>query len=358
MYHATTYWWGRAHTLATFVGWAFPRVNRELQGWEKQARSCQHPELRRQALASMHAKKFHCQGGSIFATRTPRATRPRLVRAIVALQTISDYLDNLCDRAGIQDEAAFTYLHQSFCEALAPYTSGTDYYARYPYREDGGYLQHLVGACQEALAGLPSYPRVEEEAQRLAGYYCRLQATKHVHPDLREARLRAWVEPLQAGQEEELCWWELAAACGSTLGLFALMHLASRPGVEEATARRVADVYFPWIGGLHILLDYFIDQEEDRRGGDFNFTACYRSPEEAADRLQWLLQKSLNLARGLPDPLLHLMVVEGLPAMYLSDPKATTTGLAGPAQQVLAAAGPGCRRLYQTCTALRRAGII
>lgn len=29
--------------------------------------------------------------------------------------------------------------------------------------------------------------------------------------------------------------------------------------------------YFPYIQGLHILLDYLIDQEEDKAGGDLNF---------------------------------------------------------------------------------------
>jgi len=34
---------------------------------------------------------------------------------------------------------------------------------------------------------------------------------------------------------------------------------------------QVKNSYFPWVQGLHILLDYLIDQEEDRINGDLNF---------------------------------------------------------------------------------------
>ena len=38
------------------------------------------------------------------------------------------------------------------------------------------------------------------------------------------------------------------------------------------------DAYFPGVSAIHILLDYFIDQAEDREHGELNFMACYPSP--------------------------------------------------------------------------------
>lgn len=40
------------------------------------------------------------------------------VKFIVAFQTISDYLDNLCDRVEVNDEQAFRQLHLAITDAL------------------------------------------------------------------------------------------------------------------------------------------------------------------------------------------------------------------------------------------------
>src|SRR5690625_6271420 len=45
----------------------FPAVNRELDFWTKRAKQIPDDELRAQALASIAAKRFHCQGGAVYA---------------------------------------------------------------------------------------------------------------------------------------------------------------------------------------------------------------------------------------------------------------------------------------------------
>jgi len=336
---------------------ALPEVNRELNRWRQLAAASPDQELGYQALASLSKKKFHCQGGSVYAT-WPRRYRQQLLKAIIALQTISDYLDNLCDRAGVQDEEAFRQLHLAFTDALTPGRTGHDYYARYPYCCDGGYLPALVRACQEALAALPGYPAVQGEILYLADLYCRLQTIKHIDVNSRQERLQAWLEPLLHQIPVPVCWWELAAATGSTLGIFALMTLATGKEVHVAAAARLREAYFPWIGGLHILLDYFIDQQEDREGGDLNFCTFYRDDRETGQRLQLFLTQSLARAQDLPEPFLHLMVVRGLPALYLSDGKAAGREQAAARRAILQAAGPLSWNLYRLCTTLRRLGII
>ena len=344
-------------TLGYFLFQGFPGVNRELAGWRRRAAAIPDPRLREQALASLTLKKFHCQGGSVYAA-WPRRHCRELLRAIVALQTISDYLDNLCDRAGILDEEAFRQLHLAVTDALIPGGAGHDYYAAYPYHRDGGYLRALVRACRESLAALPGYELVREEALYLADLYCRLQATKHTYPDRRRERLQVWLRPLLGQIPAPLYWWELAAATGSTLGIFALMALAARGETQARDVAGVKAAYFPWIGGLHILLDYLIDQEEDRAGGDLNFCAFYRDGAEAGRRLNYFLQESLAAARNLPDPAFHLLVVRGLPAFYLSDGKAARQEQLPARQAILRTAGPFSRNLYRLCRVLRRAGVV
>jgi len=344
--------------MGRFLFFVLPRVAGELAGWRAKAGQCRSPELKAMALASLNLKRFHCQGGSVFAAREDGGLRRVLVRAIVALQTISDYLDNLCDRLGVEDEEAFRRLHRAFLDALLPGEPVKDYYASYPYRDDAGYLAGLVQSCQEALALLPAYPAVRDDALELASLYTDLQATKHLAPGRREECLTAWLAPLTAAHDPPLAWWELAAATGSTLGIFGLFSLAASARPMAAEVAKLKAAYFPWVGGLHILLDYFIDLEEDRLGGDLNFVAYYADRNSAVERLLFFVAQCLKRLEELSDPAFHLTVIQGLLALYLSDPKVEAQGLAAARDRLLAAGGRGARHLYQLCRFLRWLGVV
>ena len=75
-----------------------PDVRRHLQEWKTRAEKIPDPELRRQALMSIETKDFHCEGGAVYALLAGDHY-DEAIRFIVAYQTISDYLDNLCDRS-------------------------------------------------------------------------------------------------------------------------------------------------------------------------------------------------------------------------------------------------------------------
>ena len=107
-------------SVRRFLTGVLPKVSRELRRWNKQLDHCEDWVLLRQALLSLRHKRFHAQGGSFFALYNPPHSRA-LISLIVAFQTISDYLDNLCDRGGIYDEAAFRRLHHAMVDALTPH---------------------------------------------------------------------------------------------------------------------------------------------------------------------------------------------------------------------------------------------
>ncbi|MDN5347943.1 MAG: tetraprenyl-beta-curcumene synthase [Clostridia bacterium] len=348
----------RLNTLTYYLLFTFPRVTSELTCWEEMALRNPGQELKLLALASLKHKRFHCQGGSVFSVLAARKFRPQVLTAIVALQTISDYLDNLSDRAGIHDEPSLRQLHLAFTDALRPEAPTGDYYRYYPYKDDGGYLTALVSACRKALAQLPGYGLVQQGILALAEYYCTLQALKHLTLPVREERLRSWLEPWLAEQEKPLLWWELAAATGSTLGIFALMALATRKKVEPRQVAQLQAAYFPWICGLHILLDYYIDQQEDLEAGDLNFVAYYPEAQARFSRLQFFVKEALRQARALPESRFHETVVEGLLAMYLSDSKVASQDLSAEAGELLALAGWRARLLFNLCARLRRLGML
>jgi len=304
--------------------YVLPDVRRELERWRTKAEAIPDPELRAQAMASIESKQFHCQGGSVYAAANPEF-RHILVALIVALQTISDYLDNLCDRSTSLDPDDFRLLHRSMLDAIDPAGPARAYYELRSEQNDGGYLEELVRTCQQAVRQLPSYDRVQPYVTELVQLYCDLQVYKHIRTELREQELLAWRER-NGTLGPHLQWHEFAAATGSTLGMFTLFLAASSTDLSDREAIRIRDSYFPHVCGLHIMLDYLIDQAEDRDGGDLNFCSYYPDQETLVSRIVMIVERARADVAGLPDAKFHRLIIEGLLALYLSDPKVKRQG--------------------------------
>ncbi|MDD9265699.1 tetraprenyl-beta-curcumene synthase family protein [Paenibacillus sp. GCM10023248] len=296
-----------------------PEVGAHLSSWKARAERIPDPELRTQALASIATKKFHCQGGAVYAAANLQM-RHLLIPLIVSFQTISDYLDNLCDRSTSLDPQDFRQLHQSMLDAVDPSKPLHDYYAYRQEKEDGDYLQDLVLTCQRCIAALPSYGQVADQVREFVALYCDLQVYKHIRKDMREPELQAWWN-LHHHRYSQIAWNEFAAATGSTLGMFMLFLAACDPHLSENQVASIREAYFPYVCGLHILLDYLIDQEEDIQGGDLNFCSYYDSMDDTVERIAFIVQEARSKILFLEHPRFHRMIIEGLLALYLSDPK-------------------------------------
>ena len=338
--------------LTHYIFHTLPLVKKELRRWENSARSCTDPALQTQALNSLKNKDFHCYGGSVFAIAGDRQEKV-LMQLIVAYQTICDYLDNLCDRNDCLDGNAFRQLHIALQDALQPGSPQSNYYKYYPEQDDGGYLVQLVNECQRCINLLPSFQAVQSEALTLAGYYIDLQVKKHIDWNRREKILKEWAEN-NLQRFPEIYWQEFAAASGSTLAIFALFALASYSSANNEQIKKITAGYFPWICCLHILLDYFIDREEDRQGNDLNFTFYYTDEKMMLERLELFIRRSHSQLDHFENPLFAKTVVEGLLALYLSDAKIKSQGYNKMARQLINASGPGTWHVYRLCSLVRR----
>lgn len=299
-------------------GRIFPRVDYELSYWKKQAAAIPNEELRTQALASIESKKFHCQGGGVYSMLA-ESNWKEAIRFIVAYQTISDYLDNLCDRSTSLDPVDFRQLHLSMEDALSPENSLRNYYAYRMEQDDGGYLAELVKVCQEVLHNTEAYPVIKDKILDLEQLYSDLQVHKHVKKEERIPRLENWF--LKTNENPDLSWFEFSACSGSTLGIFCLVSYSLGGKMNAELAQSVMESYFPYMQGLHILLDYYIDQEEDRVEGDLNFCNYYENEEHMKNRLLYFINETNKNVQGLPDRLFHEMIHNGLVGLYLADPK-------------------------------------
>jgi tetraprenyl-beta-curcumene synthase len=344
-----------SHSTPRFLDRLFrvvlPLSRQEIGHWTSCARRIPDETLRHEALQSLQHKRFHADGGCVYAA-SDRVRTAGLVRLIVALQTISDYLDNLCDRASTLNPEDFRQLHHAMRDAVRPEAPLRDYYALRGHPDDGGYLAALVTTCQQEIAQLPGYDAARPHVIWLIERYSELQEHKHVVVEARQSRLEDWSTAFLP-EESQLAWWEWCAATGSTLAVFALFTAAAQPlTVKQAGA--IFAGYFPWICGLHILLDYLIDLEEDVIENDFNFIQCYPEASDLTARLATFTKESLRHALTMPlDSPLHGHVVKGLLSMYLSDPKATHQPRVRPVRKLVWRFGPKAWLFYGACKLYR-----
>ncbi|WP_042354715.1 tetraprenyl-beta-curcumene synthase family protein [Bacillus rubiinfantis] len=296
-----------------------PAVHQELAYWKSRAQKIPNPELRRQALASIEQKTFHCEGGAILAL-TAKKDYKLAVKFIVAYQTISDYLDNLCDRSTSLDPNDFAALHESMSAALLLQAKKKNYYRFRAEQDDAGYLYDLSETCRSVLKQIDNYQVIRDYLQELCQYYCDLQIHKHVKKEERVPRLEHWFRQHQH-ELPEMEWYEFSACSGSTLGIFCLVSYAFRDDFNPEDALNIRNGYFPYIQGLHILLDYFIDQEEDKAGGDLNFCFYYENQETLFNRLKYFVVEADKHIEYLPHKSFHQLINRGLLGVYLSDSK-------------------------------------
>ena len=314
----------------------FPHVRREVSRWRERAAEIPDPVLRSLALQAQ-GKQGNVEGAAAFAAFAPRAERAALVRAVVAFQAAFDYLDVLAEQPQDDPVAGARSLHEALVLALA--WAGTeggagaespDYYAQYPQREDNGYLAELVDTCATALATLPCYPSVAAAARRAAERIVEFQTCNLSKSQGDHDAFELWARA-QTPAGTDLRWWETAGGGGSPLCVYALIAAAADPAVAPGDVEAIEAAYFPWIGGLHSLLDHLVDRSYDAALGQRSLIDYYASPQEAAVRMQALAERAMRAAQALPQGRRHAIVLTGMAGFYLSDREAS-----GPEAQPIA----------------------
>lgn len=322
--------------LARFLLRVVPLAAQNLARIRLDAESIPDSKLRNEALASVDGKAFHVAGASILATFLPRAQARHYIEIVTPLETIYDYLDNLCDRHPYVDPRAYPVLHRAIADALDPDAVPRDYYANGPAGDDGGYLKGLVVQTQQSLATVPYLDELVPAFAEAASYYAELQTFKHLARGDREKACVAWYERNRT-PFGVLDWHEFACAAGSNMHIFAALYTAftgRRKAIHQAY-----DAYFPFVSAIHILLDSFIDQDEDEEHEDLNFARVYGNSHAMRERFAFMTSQARALLSALPDPGRHRFVLDVMTLFYLSHRKVAAVGLEREAQRLLRANG-------------------
>jgi tetraprenyl-beta-curcumene synthase len=320
--------------LTRFVRGIVPLAANELARIRRLAEAIPDGALRAQAIASIDGKAYHVAGAAILATFLPRAAARHYVEIVAPLETIYDYLDNLCDRHPDVPVEAYPVLHQAIADALNPEATPRNYYALGPQGDDGDYLRILVTRTQRALRRLAEHERLAPAFAEAAAFYAEMQTYKHYPAGERERACIAWFERHRS-RFPDLTWYEFACAAGSQFQVYAPLYalFAARPGAIE----RAYDAYFPSVSALHVLLDSFIDQAEDHEHGELNFASLYASERELRDRVKFLASSAEERFATLSDADHHRFVLRVMMLFYLTHPKVYTQRLDREARALLQA---------------------
>lgn len=300
----------------------FPSARAERNVWLRHAEQIPDRVLRESAFSALRTKGDVLEGAVAFAVFVPSRSRLDVVRAIVALEIASDYLDNVMELPNPDPIGNSRSLCQALHSIFEPGPTHPKYYEYHTACDDGGYLQALVDRCRVALNKLPSYAIVAEPVRRALSRIVVYQNLNHGDADGSYDSFKEWA-CVESAPETGLQWWETGAAMGSQLLVLALIAAAADPTTRPEHVEAIEYAYFPWIGALGTLLDSVVDQRIDRIESQRNLIDYYSSSQVAAERLQMMTVEAVRRIRPLIDAGDHALILAAMAAFFHSTPQAT-----------------------------------
>jgi cytochrome P450 len=317
-------------------------ATREFDTWVQRAAAIPDPAIREDALDSLARKRDNVEGASLFSI-LPRRRDARLLILLVAYQVMWDFLDSVSERGAGAGHANGRQLHRALVEALDPEAPISDYYRYHPWKNDGGYLLALVRTCRRMCVELPSY-RLVRPLMLHGVERCAIQYLNH-EPESRrrEQALREWAGR-ESAEEHALAWFELTAAVGAFMP-HVLLALAAETSCEQHDLLAVYAAYFPWTSLAITMLDSYVDLAHDAAHQSHSYISHYESEAVALDRLAEVIRRMVSNAARLPNGRRHVVLAEGIVAMYLSASDARAPRIREQTRVLTRASGPLTRLL-------------
>lgn len=336
--------------------------------WRLRASSIADAPLREDALDSLIRKRANTDGAALFSV-IARRRDGRLLRVIVAYETIWDFLDNTSERGAAVGVANGLQLHRALLESLDPDAAPSTYYRHHPWGDDGGYLVALVATSRSCCASLASYRQVRDllvqEGRRANVGVC----NHELDPARRKAALDRWAReefpgmasPLRSGCSQasrselagprvltsgpEASRFELTAAASCSAVIHVLLAIAADSECDEQQVISAYSAYFPWFSVAVTMLDSYVDQVEDAASGAHSYVAHYPSEEVAMRRIYEAIELSTHSLEGLRRGHRHAVIAACMVAMYLSKDSARAPHMRMHTASLARAGGPLARML-------------
>jgi hypothetical protein len=299
-----------------------PLAREQLSHWRARACVISDPMLRALAVEKLAEEGFNAEVAATLATLVPRRQRRRVVKAIIALEVLYDYLDGLTEAPSLHEPEDGRCLFGAFIDAVSPsLRRAGDYYRHHPRCDASGYMDELVATVRFALAELPGIAKLADVLRRGARRSSEAQLGIHAMPLLGQGRLERWATAHAAGTTLE--WREfLAGSASSVLNVHALIAAAADHRTTYSQALQIDRAYLS-ISALPTVLDSLIDYDSDTAAGRHGFVGLYENREVLQRRITRVMRDAVELARRLPNGPHHVMTIVGIVAYYTSAPGAS-----------------------------------
>jgi tetraprenyl-beta-curcumene synthase len=299
----------------------FPVVRDEIARWGRRAKAIPDRVLCCHAREALAGERMNAEGAAIFAVLSGPRHCAAVARLLVRFQVMYDYLDTLSEQPVALPLENGRRLHRALAAAVGARPPRGGYYLHHSQRDDGGYLDALVGACRSTFQRLPGAGCVAPALRRAVHRSAEGQSRNHAWMAHDGGGFVGWASAL-APQDSGLQWWENGAAAGSSLAIHALLASAGNPAITTEGAAQIAAAYWPWVNALNTLLESLVDRRADIATGNHSYVSHYATPEAMARGLGTIARHAADAMRDLPDARQHAAILAAMASFYLSAPEA------------------------------------
>ncbi|HEV7754119.1 MAG TPA: DUF2600 family protein [Baekduia sp.] len=322
------------------LGWGLRAVSSELAGWRMHALSIPDSTIRHDALQALSDGRALVDGAALFWI-LPSRRHPELLRLLVALQTLLNFLDLALERGARErgDPGRWMSLALDALDLDRP-LPGID--GDLPLVDDAGYLRALTLACRAGCATLPQYRQAHGLLVREARRSRAFEIEHELDPRRRVAAMQQFAAH-EFSATTDATWWEVTGGASSLLPAMAVLALAADDETIADDLRHAASAYM-WVANAGALLDSYGDQLDDAVTGAHNWLAYYPAKNLALQRTAAVIDRALREAAALRNGDRHLVIVTSMVALMLSGDNARSRSLRS-STHALAAAGGSLTRL-------------
>jgi hypothetical protein len=322
------------------LAWGLRAVSSELAHWRSCALTIPDPTIRADALDALSDRAL-ADGAALFWI-LPSRRRPELLRLLVALQTLLNFLDLALERGARERgrPARWMSLALDALDLDRP-LAGVD--SDLPLVDDGGYLRALTLACRAGCATLPHYGAAQglliREARRARAF-----EIEHDRDPRRRVEAMQQFAAREFSDATDATWWELTGGASSLLTAMAVLALAADEATTADDLHRTADAY-TWVANAAALLDSYGDQLHDAVTGAHNWFDYYPAKSLAVQRTTAVVDRALREAGALRNGDRHLVIVTSMIALTLSSDSARSRSLRASTHALAAGSGSLTRLL-------------
>lgn len=247
------------------------------------------PGIKLHALDAIDELVFDSEISSVFSV-LPNIDIEMAAEVLFSFQVIVEYLNSICLCNTTSDASYFNIIFSSLKDAINLRTeSFENYFKFYPSKDDDGFLTILVEKCRQKVRQLPGLEVVRDYISSYLTMFIDLQVQKFSSStEDREAILKPFAS-IHERKYSYITLSEFCMAADSTLCIQALLALATDPNLTEDRVSGYSDFFFPWLCGIHKILEGYSDYNDSSSLNNLNSFFQFNNLKEYENRIVYFI---------------------------------------------------------------------